>query len=222
MLRFFVLVLLLLNGAYFAWSQGLLQAYGYAPAPQTEPQRLQQQIKPEALHLLSAPAPLQQGDDATPQVSQKPPACWQAGLFDEVQSTVLRRALASADLPAGTWVLDPVVIPARWIVYMGKYPSTEALARKRAELASLKLKFEPLTNPALQLGLSLGRFETQAGANAALAALGRRGVRTAQVVLEHAEGHSTVLRLPAADDALRGQLEALTPVLAGKSWSPCP
>lgn len=220
MLRFFVLVLLLLNGVYFAWSQGLLQAYGYAPAQQTESQRLHQQIKPEALQLLTAPEQLRLAE-AAPRVTQKPPECLQAGMFDEAQSTVLRRALESADLPAGAWVLDAVVTPARWIVYMGKYPSAEALARKRAELASLNLKFEPLTNPALQLGLSLGRFDTQAGANAALVALNRRGVRTAQVALEHAEVRGTQLRLPAADDALRVKLEALKPVLAGKAWSPC-
>ena len=53
MLRFLVLALALINGVYFAWAQGLLQAYGFAPAQQTEPQRLGQQIKPEALRLLT-------------------------------------------------------------------------------------------------------------------------------------------------------------------------
>ncbi len=52
MLRFFVLALILMNGVYFAWSQGLLQAYGFAPAQQTEPERLLQQIRPQALQLL--------------------------------------------------------------------------------------------------------------------------------------------------------------------------
>lgn len=52
MLRIAVLVLVLLNGAYFAWSQGWLLSLGYGPTQQREPQRLGQQIKPEALQLL--------------------------------------------------------------------------------------------------------------------------------------------------------------------------
>jgi hypothetical protein len=54
MLRLLVLILLLLNGTYFAWSHDLLRALGFAPAKQTEPQRLGQQVRPEALRLLSA------------------------------------------------------------------------------------------------------------------------------------------------------------------------
>lgn len=52
MLRVVVLVLLLLNGAYLAWSQGWLSGLGYGPAQQREPQRMGQQIRPEALELL--------------------------------------------------------------------------------------------------------------------------------------------------------------------------
>jgi hypothetical protein len=52
MLRIVVLVLVLLNSAYFAWSQGWLLGLGYGPTQQREPQRLRQQIRPEALQLL--------------------------------------------------------------------------------------------------------------------------------------------------------------------------
>ena len=34
--RLLVLLLVLLNAGYFAWSQGLLRAYGFAPVLQTE------------------------------------------------------------------------------------------------------------------------------------------------------------------------------------------
>lgn len=54
MLRLLVLVLLLANAGYFAWTQGLLADYGYAPVIQSEPQRLTQQIRPEAMRLLTA------------------------------------------------------------------------------------------------------------------------------------------------------------------------
>ena len=218
MLRLIVLVLLLLNGGYYVWSQGLLQAYGWAPASQSEPQRLAQQIKPEALHRLSDEE--LQLAEAPPRVAVKPPVCLKAGLFNENQSVLLRRTLTAA-WPAGTWSLEAVAEPARWIVYMGKYANAAELAKKRAQLASLELKFEPLTNPALGLGLSLGGFETQAAAQTALETFSRRGVRTARVVQERAEVRGTLLRLPATDEALRARLDELKPALAGLVLRPC-
>lgn len=219
MLRFFVLALVLINAVYFAWSQGLLQALGFAPAQQTEPHRLGQQIRPEALRLLSAQELRQ--SEAAPRVAGKPSVCLQAGLLDENQGAVLRATLEST-LPPGSWTLEAVVEPARWIVYMGPYAGAEALAKKRAELAVLKLRIEPLNNPALAWGLSLGGFETQAAATAALNAMSQRGARTARVVQERAELRGLMLRVPAADSNLRSRLDELQPALAGKAWSPCP
>lgn len=218
MLRLFVLLLVLLNGIYFAWSQGLLRAYGFAPVQQSEPQRLAQQIRPEAMRILT-PDEARRAE-AAPQTPGKPPECLQAGLFDEAQMVALRRSL-EATLPPGSWSMDTVVEPARWIVYMGRYPNADALAKKRAELANLHLRYEPLTNPELEPGLSLGGFDTQAAANDELATLGRRGVRTARVVQERPEVRGSWLKIPAADDALRVKLEELKPVLAGKSWRSC-
>jgi hypothetical protein len=219
MLRLIVLILLLLNGAYFAWSQGLLAAVGWAPTPQSEPQRLGLQLKPEALSLLTEEERLQ-AEASPPRVAPKPPVCLQAGLFTESQSTLLRRTLTSA-WPTGSWLIDDALEPGRWIVYMGPYANAPEVAKKRAQLDSLALKFEPLTNSALGLGLSLGGFDTQAAAQAALAGLNRRGVRTARVVQEHPEVRGTLLRLPAVDEALRARLDELKPALAGKALRPC-
>ena len=57
MLRVIFGLLVLLNVAYFAWSQGYLQAYALGPQKQSEPQRLQRQLKPEALRVLPEPPP---------------------------------------------------------------------------------------------------------------------------------------------------------------------
>lgn len=218
MLRLIVLALLLLNGVYFAWSQGLLHAYGFAPAQQTEPQRLAQQIRPEALRLLT-PDEARRAESVT-QLPLKPPECLQAGLFDDQQSAFLRRTLEPV-LPAGSWLMDTAAEPARWIVYMGKYPNAEALVKKRSELASLNLRFEPLTNPALEPGLSLGGFDTQGAAHAELASLNRRGVRTARVVQERPEVRGSRLKIPAADETLRARLDEFKTALAGKPLRPC-
>jgi hypothetical protein len=218
MLRLIVLLLALMNGAYFAWSHGWLKDLGWAPDTSSEPQRLTQQIKPEALHLLSA-AEVQQLE-ATLVPGLRASECLEAGLFSEAQGNVLRGLLAS-NPGLGQGSLNAAAEPARWIVYMGEYASPEELAKKRAQLAFLKLPFEPLTNPALEYGLSLGHFETQAGANSALEAMAKRGLKTAHVVLERAEIRGFTLQLKTAQGTTQAQLDGLKPALAGKSLSPC-
>ena len=218
MLRLVVLLLVLLNAAYYAWSHGLLRAYGWSPGEQSEPQRLEQQLRPQAIRIL----PPEEGRKAE-QVAltpPKPPECLQAGLFDEGQTETLRKAL-EALLPPTAWTLETSVEPARWIVYMGKFPNAVALERKRAELDKMKLKLQPLENTELQLGLTLGRFETQAQAQPELNALQKRGVRTARVVQERAELKQSQLRIPAADEAMKPKLEELRPALGDKSLRSC-
>lgn len=65
MLRALALALLLANAGYFAWTQGLLAGYGWAPAAQSEPQRLTRQIRPEAMQLLT-PDEARQVEGKTP------------------------------------------------------------------------------------------------------------------------------------------------------------
>jgi hypothetical protein len=221
MLRLLVLALVLANAGYFAWTHGLLADYGFAPAAQAEPQRLAQQIRPEAMRLLTA-ADARQLENATapPSAAQPAAECLQAGLFTPEQSTALRSSLESS-LPIGSWTLESSVEPGRWIVYMGKYTSEDALAKKRAELRSLGLSFEALVNPALGPGLSLGHYGSQADAERELAKAATRGVRTAKVVLERPEARGLLLRLPAVDAALKAKLDAFKPQLAGKPLQAC-
>lgn len=55
MLRLVIILLVLANAGYFAWTQGVLAPLGLAPVEQSEPERLQAQIKPGALRLLNGP-----------------------------------------------------------------------------------------------------------------------------------------------------------------------
>jgi hypothetical protein len=219
MLRLLVLILILANGLYFVWSDGWLRAYGYGPAAQSEPQRLSQQLHPEALRTLT-PAEVKRLD-AQVAADQAPKECLLAGPFDEAQTGVLRRALESA-LEAGSWQFDSVAVPARWIVYMGKFANADAMAKKRSELAVMNIVPQALTNPELELGFSLGGFDTQAGANTELARLmSQRGIRTAKVVQEHAGGQQNQLKLPALTAEQKARLNDLRPALAGRSLRPC-
>lgn len=217
MLRLVVVLLVLANGGYFAWSQGWLRGYGLGPAPQREAFRLEQQVRPDAVQILSAAEALQA--EAVPRASSAG-ECLQAGVFTDLQAAALRQA-ALAALPEGSWQMEATTEPARWIVYMGKYPDSATLARKRAELAALQLRFEPLSNAALAYGLSLGGFDTRAEAEAHLAVLGRRGVKTASVVQEHQELRGFRFKVPAADEALKARLGELRIPLVGKALRSC-
>ena len=217
-MRLLVLTLLLLNGLYFVWGQGWLQSFGFGPAVQREPFRLAQQIKPEALILIHdlnlVPVKVVKAELANS-------VCLQSGVLDEAQANALRRVLQAA-LEEASWTLDSVVIPARWIIYMGKYANAAELAKKRAQLASLRLNFGVLDNPALTPGLSLGAYPTQAQANAALEALVLRGVRTARVLQEWPASKGYRLRLPAVDDALQKQLAPVRAALPARPLLVCP
>lgn len=224
MLRGLVLLLVLANASYWAWTQGLLAAYGWGPASTSEPQRLAQQIRPDAIRLLDSEKALPaQAPPPAASAAAAPPApteCLQAGLFTDAQANALRPRLQS--LPDGSWALAPRTTPGRWIVYMGPYPDADLLAKKREELGRLGLRLEPLVNPALARGLSLGHFSTRLEAEAALGRVARRGVRTARVVAEQPETSGQWLTLAAVDAPLKAQLDALKPELAGKALQACP
>lgn len=87
MLRWAVILLVLANAGYFAWTQGYLDGLGMTSVEQREPQRLAGQVKPEALRLLNGP----KGADApvatpaapsAPAVSEAPAATGPAAAVD--------------------------------------------------------------------------------------------------------------------------------------------
>ena len=259
MLRLLVLALALANVGYFLWSQGALAVLGWAPVNQSEPYRLDQQIRPDAIRLLpgtpSAPASVASGTAPSPVLADTatatapaasspsplpvtsaasiasaafaaatagaaPSECLQAGVFTDVQANALRTRL-QASLPDGRWALNPVVEPARWIIYMGRYADEETVVKKRGELRARGVSFEAVQNPGLNPGLSLGHFETKLDADRELAKDAERGVRTARVIQERAERRGHRLELPNVDALLKTRLAAFKPLLAGKALTSC-
>lgn len=216
MLRLAVLLLLLANAGYYAWSEGLLLQWGFGPMTQAEPHRMDQQIRPEAIRLLPREEVRRLEAGAS---LARAPECLQAGPLDEAAAEPLRQVLAG--WPATAWMLEPVTESGRWIVYMGKYPSAESAERKKGELRQIGVSFEPLANADLEPGVSLGGFPTQEAANQQLERLAARGVRTARVVQERPELRGQRLTLPAVDETLRARLDELRPALGGLPLRPC-
>lgn len=298
MLRSLVVALALANIGYFLWAQGALAVFGLGPVSQSEAFRLNQQIRPEAMRLLTdtaqAPTPALASlptlpDSAAASVagSAAPPAavgasspaestpaaapalqpasaavlpspaasaasaaaqapaasapssssssspaasataaappdeCLQAGVFTNAQANALRARL-QASLPDGSWALNPAVEPPRWIIYMGRYADESMVAKKRNELRARGVRFEAVQNPSLNPGLSLGHFTSKPDADRELAKDAERGVRTARVIQERGEVRGQRLVLPAASAAVKAQMVAVKPQLAGKTLTVCP
>lgn len=245
MLRIAFLLLVLANAGYYLWSHGQLQSLGLAPPSQTEPERLGQQVRPEALSLLSvdnapahssaapapaiaspaAPAAPASGEEpAAPARPEKaagqPTSCLVATGIEDRHAEALRRGLV-AQVASDQWDLSSTHQPGRWMVYMGKFPDAEFLERKRAELRARKIDFDR-AGGALEPGLSLGRFSSEEAATRELTNVARQGVRTARVVQERPDITLYTLRLPQATPALRSQVESMGgKAFEGKPFRPC-
>lgn len=234
MLRALVLLLLLANAGFWAWRQGWLAplhgVIGAAPDGERETDRLDRQVNPALLRLLppdTPPARAPRGGigaaPATePSAARFGTACLEAGPYSTAE-LVLAEAALQAALPAGSWTLRELPPGRAWWVAMGPYRDTEALQEKREQLRRLALQPEPAaSSPGGAPFLVLGRHDSRAAAEAALAALAaERSLQTARV-LEGAPIPLRALRIEAADAAQQSQLAEL-PVerLRGRAFKPC-
>lgn len=214
MLRLLALVLVLANVLLLAAQLGVfepLTAAGQAPR-QREPERLQRQLHPEWVQILSADAASAALRAAAASASQtaQPGACLEAGPFADTEAEAAQRTLRDAGIAATAWLAIRTEDDGAYMIYMGRYTDRELLLRKQEQLKRLKLPADELRdNAALQPGLSLGRFDNKPAADAALARMVQRGVRTARVVTLRPAQSQTLLRMPAADATLRARLAGL-------------
>ena len=232
MLRALVALLLLANLAYFAWTQGHLAELGLQPPTKGEPQRLRQEIKPETIRLVNdpppeAPTPAQPASAtatpaATPAPSADATACYEAAGFSPAQAELLLAELRRLNWGAEAWQLTEQRSAGRWIVYMGRYDSTEQASRKKAELRALGVEYRDVNTPGLTPGLALGTYSSEEAARTALRQVEGSGVRTARVVQERQESVSHRLRLTAITETQRDQLNGLREAMAEKPLQRCP
>lgn len=219
MLRWLAGLLLLANLAFWALTQEpVAAAMGLSGDDGRDPGRLARQVHPEKVKVLrtglaaSAPSAM---------AAEPPLACLETGPLNEAQAQAATAALQRAGVPAGAWVDMRRELPGRWVVYMGRFADREQLRRKALELQRMNLAFEELDVPSeLAPSLVLAEFGTQAEAEAHLAQLRARGVRTAKVgeaALAGAEHRLRVDRLP---EARRDRLQALSAAAAGSAAGP--
>lgn len=238
MLRWFVILLLLLNLGFWAWHQPALRAgLGLPESADREPQRVSRQINADAIRVVppaapasgaaSAPlkpptvgAPASAASAASAAAAAAPTlACLESPPLAPQQVALATKALQLAGVAPGGWVELRRELPGRWAIAMGRFESREQMQRKAAELDRLKLSYTEASGE-LAPGLILAEFDTHPAAQERLSELQSRGVRTARVV-SLAEQRSEIRvradRLaPATLTALRNQ-----PTTAPLRWRAC-
>lgn len=219
MLRLLVVLLILANAAFFGWRQGWLDGVvGVRPDADREPARLAKQVEPQRVRVLGPEARVA----ATAPAPEAPSVCLEVGPF------------TSAQLDGATGALQGVLPPDRiedvrretppvWIVFMGPYNDAETRRKKGDELARMKVAFQEIRQvPELGDGLALGRFETRAAAEKALADVTTKGVRSARLAQFQAAIVSHTLRVRGIGTDQQAQLQALqAPGLQGKTVGLC-
>ncbi len=184
------------------------------PASESPPPEALPPTAPSAPSAPSAPP-------ATATTPASPTACWQATGLSDPQTVLLRGALDNQPDLAPGWSLTESVLSARWIVYLGKFSSTEALQKRRAELREAKIDHREVSTPALQPGLALGTYSTEEAARRALAQSTLNGITNAKAVQERQETRQYTLLLPALTEAQRRRLVSLN-LLGGRPLQRCP
>jgi hypothetical protein len=241
MLRLFVLVLLLANLGYYAWTAGHLRGLVSVSPTQREPERLERQVRPDIVQFNGGPAgapmpvpqaPPQPTAPAAPLSPAAAPAsagvagvaataCLEIGPYTEAEyagvQAVLTEALTGAD-----WTARREERGGVFLIYLGKYPNRDALLRRQEELRSAGIRSEEIrSSPELEPGLSLGRFTAREEAERRALALADRGVRAARVITITPASVRVQVRIPAASTELQSRLEALAPRLQGRRATAC-
>lgn len=239
MLRSLVLVLLLANAGFYAWSHGWLNdVIGTQPDVQREPQRLKQQVNADQLTLVPVSSATTAASQAAPAASEAAASaassttsasvtnagrtiCVEAGPFTATEQSQVEATLKPVLAP-NSWSTETVAVPGQWMAYMGPYADADTLARKLTELRRIRgLTFEEIHAPAsLSPGLSLGRYGSLDEANAALTSLKLRGIRTARVVTVRQAMEVQVVRVAQADIKAQVALSAVK-LPQGKGFAAC-
>jgi hypothetical protein len=88
MLKYWLASLLVLNAAVLAWQWDAFARWGYGPHQQREPERLQQQVRPESIKFEvmspSSPTAAPTALDASAEASASPPQAGAASAPDAV------------------------------------------------------------------------------------------------------------------------------------------
>jgi len=217
MLRPIVLLLLVLNLGFLAWSQGWVERLGGTPA-QTgrEPDRLKRQVAPDSIKVVPATGLAKAAMPAQPICLESPPLAGDEGFRAAVN------ALEQAGVPASAYTDQATDVAGVWGVATIRMGSSDFQSRKEATLKRLHIAFEPLKGlPDEEPSLLISRHESAEAAQKALDALGQRFIKGLRVLALSAPGSTHRVRVAQADAALQDRLTKLKDAALGAGFAPC-
>jgi hypothetical protein len=223
MLRALVILLMLGNAAFWAWTQGWLTGVvGIRPTTgDREPERLARQVRPEHIKVLPPPSV----DTAVTAASASPgaaaqvpanavwalPDCHQLGPFTLAELPSAAAALREA-WPTGRWAELREDKSGAWAIYIGpfKNPAEQQQKQKTLLQRGYTVDEPPAGRADLAGGLLLGHFADVKEAALALTKWQKQGENDARV-LEIEEASSVItLRTELIDAELASRLAALS------------
>lgn len=220
MLRAAVVVLLLANLAFFAWTRGWMGPGVATPRHgQHEPERLAAQVNAQALVVLAPKA----ASAAIVAARAAAAVCVEAGPLSDAELAAAETELGAAQVPEGSWTRAVALPLPQWLVFAGRWPDPAARRTREADLRKLGLNVEVISEPAeLAPGLVLSRHGSQAEAEAALARLtsGTPPLRGSRIV-QMPPPPGSFLRVPRADADLQARLRALPATSFAGGFRPC-
>jgi hypothetical protein len=216
MLRVLVLLVVLANALFFAWARGWL---GPGPrAAEREPQRVAQQVRPEAVTVLPPTA-------ATAAVQAARAAarlCLEAGPLAAGDLSAAEAMLLAAQLPADGWQRLELPPGGPWAVYAGRYPEAPLRRSREEDLSKLGLTWELINAPPeFAPGLVLSRHGSREAAEAWLKDSAPGGLRGARVVQLPPGAVSWRLRVPSAEPEQAERLKTLAADGLAGGFKPC-
>jgi len=228
-MRAFFLLLVLINLAYFAYGRVVLEgggAEGRIPELQVAAERIKLLNATERAPADKLQLPVKVLPAAPPKTATAAPAaCLEWGIFTGPGVARAERALASLQLPEGQ-VERTVTDAGGYWVHMPPHKNKAEADRKVRELRDLGVTEFFVVQDAGQWrnAISLGIFRTDDGAQAFLAGLKQRGVRSAIVTRRENFLRQVAFYVREPSEATVAQLTALQQEFPGSEMKagPCP
>ena len=221
----------------FAANLGFLAWSYFGGRGSTEAQLMEQQLNPQAITLLGPEQLSALAAERAKQVAARPKplpppppppkvavaACLELGAFNLGEVARVQQLLEPLALGAKLSQRRAEEIASYW-VFMPPQGSRQAANRKSAELKKLGVEdfFVLQEDPKSRFAISLGIFKTEEAAQARLAELRKKGVRTARVGPRETQVQKVYFTVREVPEALASRLNELRQRLPGSELKDCP
>jgi hypothetical protein len=223
-------LLLAANLGFLAWSY-------FGGRGSTEAQLMEQQLNPQAITLLGPEQLSALAAERAKQVAARPKplpplppppkvavaACLELGAFNPGEVARVQQLLEPLALGAKLSQRRAEEIASYW-VFMPPQGSRQAANRKSAELKKLGVEdfFVLQEDPKFRFAISLGIFKTEEAAQARLAELRKKGVRTARAGPRETQVQKVYFTVREVPEALASRLNELRQGFPGSELKDCP